>query len=217
MTLEGAKYFSDLMGAPVRNQLHGLDVYEALPNQKFLRVDANPTLSMGVDSTIATICSWYEENTIITQKQELAAEIYLLAQFDTQYRSRFLTLMTAIEALLVAQPRSQAVRELVTSLECAVADSPLEKSQIQSLMGSLKWLHHESIGQSGRRMAAQLLPDRTYSGLSSEKYFQSSYELRSSIVHSGRVPKTVDLLNYTNELHRFTGDLIQASIGIPQA
>jgi hypothetical protein len=125
--------------------------------------------------------------------------------------------MTVLEAFLEYQPRADDVRRVVRQLEDLVESSQVEKREKQSLHGSLRWLYEESISQAGRRTARRLLPDGSYGGKSSDKYFSERYELRSTIVHTGRVPATIDLLDVTNELHRFVGDLLHAGIGIRPA
>jgi len=206
-----------MLGNPVRNQLHGLDVYEQFENQQFLNVEAQASLRLGAESTVTSIAYWYDSNPALTEKQELATELFCSAHFDSPFRSRFLTLMTALEALLDYQVRSDAARMVVTDLQSVVANSALDEAEKQSLAGSLRWLHQESIGQAGKRIAATLLPTGTYGGHDAAKYFRKCYDLRSTIVHSGRVPDDVDLLDESNELHRFVGDLLHAAIGVPAA
>jgi hypothetical protein len=176
LTQAGAEHFAKQLGGPVRDQLHGLDVYEQFENQRFLGVEVNPGLRIGAKATIESIASWYDVNLALTEKQDLAAELYCSAHFDAPFRSRFLTLMTALEALLDHRPRSDKVRTVVAALEAAVEVSQLDRGEKHSLFGSLKWLHQESIGQAGRRVAATLLPTGTYAGLDAAKYFRKCYD-----------------------------------------
>ena len=214
LTPAGVAHFSAQLGGPVRQQLHGLDVYEREENQKFIDIKLQPGLRINATTAVAAIGGWYEINRQLTDKQALAAELFCTAHFDAPFRSRFLTLMTALEALLDHAPRPAAVKAVVSSLEAAVNASQLAPGAKRSLLSSLEWLHNESIGQAGRRTARELLGEEQYGGMSAEKYFQESYTLRSIIVHSGRVPDSVELLDASNELHRFAGDLLHAHIGL---
>lgn len=214
-TLAGAEHFSKLLGGPVRAQIHGVDVYEKVEGQRFVDISLSPGLRVGADLTIAWLAKWYSDNPSLSAREELAAELYCAAHFDTPLRSRFITLMTAIEALLEHQPRASATVAVVQALEKHVKASALARAEKQSLLGSLKWLHTESIGQAGRRTAEQHLSGNLYGGQKPGKYFSDCYELRSTIVHTGRVPVSVDLLEVTNELHRFLGDLLHSAIAIP--
>jgi hypothetical protein len=214
LTAGGIEHFSQMVGAPVRDQLHGLDVYESREGLRFVNTEAEAHLQIGSSRTLERMAFWYQENRELTKKQELATELYCAAGFDTPFRSRFLTLMTALESLLEYQPRSAAVISLVTSMEEAVSSSTVAPHEKKSLLSSLTWLHDESIGQAGRRTADALLVGQTYESRKPGKYFSDCYELRSRLVHSGQVAADVDLLNVANSLQRFVGDLLHASIGI---
>lgn len=214
-TAAGAEHFSKTLGGPVRTQVHGVDVYEKLEGQIFVDINLSPGLKIGAERTLSWLGKWYTEDPAIAPRVELAAELYCAAHFDSPFRSRFITLMTAIEALLEHKPRAAEVIALVELLESSVQNARISSDERQSILGTLVWLRTESIGQAGRRLAEQLLVGNVYSGMSPGKYFRHCYELRSAIVHTGRVPKGVDLLDVTNELHRFVGDLLHATISMP--
>ena len=211
----GRAHFGAKLGGPVRDQVHGLDVYEWLPGQIFVSTEATGALGINATITVEQIAKWFVASPGLTAKQTLAAELYCAAGFDAPFRSRFITLMTSLESLMDHLPRPDDVRLLVSSLEAQVRSATIAADQRQSLLGSLAWLHDESIGQAGRRIAASVLGE--YGGLSPSKFFTRCYELRSMIVHSGAVPSDVDLLDVANDLHRFVGDVLHTSIGIPSA
>jgi hypothetical protein len=214
-TEAGRAHFSKHLGGPVREQLHGLDVYELIDGQVFVDISVSPGLQLGASTAIASLANWYLENRDLSDRQALASELYCAAHFDGPFRSRFITLMTAVEALLDYQPRPADVVKVVEELERTVDASTLERTAKQSLRSSLAWLHTESIGQAGQRTADQLLTGKEYGGKTPGKYFRDCYELRSTIIHTGRVPTVVDLLDTSNELHRFVGDLLHAAIRVP--
>jgi hypothetical protein len=215
LTLAGIDHLSKKFGAPVRDQFHGLDVYERKEGQIFVSTDLSAALKIEPTTASQAISYWYNEHPQISLKQSLAAELYCAAGFDTAFRSRFLTLMTALEALLDYQPRAPDVVSVVKDLEALVNASSLPPADVKSLIGSLKWLHDESIGQAGRRVSRSLLGSRSYAGISAEKFFTRCYELRSTIVHSGRTPPQIDLLEQSNHLHAFVGDILHAALSIP--
>jgi hypothetical protein len=213
----GIALLSQQIDAPVREQLDGLDVYEFKEGQKFVRTEAQASRRIDPLSAAHDIADWYTEDRKISDKQELAAELFCLSNFDSQLRSRFLTLMTALETLLEYKPRPTPVIELVQLIEMTVRESRVSDTEKQSLAGSLKWLRNESISQAGRRMADTLLAGRTYDGRTPSKYFSSCYELRSSLVHSGQIADGIDMLTVSNTLQQFTGDLLLASIATKAA
>jgi hypothetical protein len=214
MTEAGVALFSQQLGVPVRDQLDGLDVYEFKDGQRFVRVEVQASRGIDASAAVRAIAHWYTEDRKISDKQELAAELFCSAGFDTPFRSRFLTLMTALEALLEHQPRSASVIELVELLEKTVSASDVPAAEKKSLLSNLKWLHKESVGQAGRRTADTLLAGRTYDGRTPGSYFSSCYEMRSRLVHSGHIADDVDLLVVSNTLQQFVGDLLHSSIGV---
>ncbi len=215
LTKAGAQRWAGSTRVPMRDNLHGLDVYEKDAGLRFFNSEGQLSQPHDAEGSVRTIAAWYEANLALSEKQALAAELYCASHFDAPFRSRFLTLMTALEAFLDHEHRSEAERDVVTTLEAVVTNSALTADQKKSLLSSLQWFHNESIGQAGRRTAQSLLPQGKYADRNASKYFSWCYDLRSTIVHSGQVPKDVDLLAVTNELHRFVGDLLHASIGIP--
>lgn len=216
-TAAGAEWVSKAFGVPVqklRTTVNGLDIFEKIEGRRFIQADVTAQLDMDGLGTASTIQRWYADSRVLTDKQALAAELYCASGFDKRFRSKFLTLMTAIEALLDHKPRSDAVLSIVKESEVAVDSSELPHRDKKSLLGSLSWLHTESIGQAGRRTANELLEGCTYGDNSPGKYFTECYELRSKIVHTGHVPKEIELQQVATELYRFVGDLLHAAIGI---
>jgi hypothetical protein len=143
---------------------------------------------------------------------ELAGEILSASYFDASGRSRFVTRITAVEALLDPQPRSAAAQRVVAKLLEVVEEGGLDESTRAAMSGSLRWLNRESIGQAGRALAARLLHGRAYEGQAPDRFFSFCYNLRSSILHFGRVP--VEITNFRNvcaAAHQFVCDILIAS------
>ena len=90
--------------------------------------------------------------------------------------------MIALESLAELRQRSPEARDLVGSFLAQTQASGLPESEIDSIVGSLRWLRSESIGQAGRRLARSLEP-RRYMDLSSVQFFTRCYDLRSRLMH----------------------------------
>ena len=212
LTEAGRKFLSEQLGHPVRDQVHGLDVYELLDGIKFVSTQVDPQRQIDAPTALQAMSVWYERDCRLSDKQELAIELFCASGFDKPYRSRFLTLMISLEALFEPSSRPDDVRALISVLEQTTEDSSISPTQKASLLGSLRWLRTESIGQVGHRTARQLLGDGHYDGVSPGKYFRRMYDLRSRIVHTGAVPQDIDLLHVINTLQQFVGDLLLASV-----
>lgn len=133
------------------------------------------------------------------------------------FRSRFITLVTAIEALLVPQRRSDAVQSFIDDAKKDLKQREIDDATREALTGSLNSLRFDSIGQAGKRLCERLLPQKKYDGQSAGQFFKYCYNLRSEIVHSGKPSKDgVDLLQLSNSCQAFVGDLLLASLGLAE-
>jgi hypothetical protein len=150
----------------------------------------------------------------LSEKQRLAAELYCLSFFDTSFRSRFITLVTAVEALLNPVMRPAKVQSLIDNVKASLRGLETDDATRESMRGSLDYMKYESIGQAGRSLADSLLGDREYSGMKPGRFFNRCYGLGSEIVYRGAPSdSTVDLLQESNALQAFVGDLLIASFG----
>jgi len=215
LTNYGREYFEAQVGAPIRDDVHGVDVFAHKDNQKFLKINMNASVGKSSSTFGQVVAAHFSEPLNLSEKQVVAGELYCSSFFDVSFRSRFVTLVTAIEALIEATPRSMVAIQLVDGLVAAVAAADIDEPTRFAMKGSLQWLRQESIGQGGRRLASQLLAGREYDGQNAAKFFSSCYELRSQILHDGRShDRGVDVQEVANTLSRFVADLLLASFGV---
>jgi hypothetical protein len=78
----------------------------------------------------------------------------------------------------------------------SVANSALDEAEKQSLAGSLKRLHQESIGRAGKRIAATLLPTGTYGGVDAAKYFRKCTTCAARLYAAAVYRMTTTFLRY---------------------
>lgn len=217
ITAAGLQWLEQQIGSPVRSDIHGIDVYEHVDGLVFAAPDADVRLCKDASAFVEQIASTLTTRVQFSAKQELAAEILSGSYFDSSDRSRFITLITAVEALLDPQLRPAASQELVQGLIDTVRGSGLDRSTRDAMLGNLQWLKRDSIGQAGRAMATRLLPGRTYHAQSPAHFFSFCYDLRSSILHNGAVPaKVVDFPSVCSTAREFVSDLLVASLEAEQ-
>lgn len=212
----GIKMFEEMYKRPIRNDVHGVDVYEHKDNMMFVRMAA--TALLGKDSAIfkSQFIEIYTQRISLTDKQKLASELFCASYFDVSFRSRLITLVTAIEAMLDPAERTNQDKDIIISMEELVSSSSLSAETKESLLSSLQWLKYESIRQAGRNLAVRFLGDQEYAGMTAPRFFNHCYDLRSQILHDGK-PKneTIDLSNITNILQGFVSNVLIASFGLP--
>ena len=56
-----------------------------------------------------------------------------------------------------------------------------------SLLGAIAWLKNQSIAQTGRKMAEDLLGDARFQSLRAEEFFYKMYKTRNDLVHRGDI------------------------------
>jgi len=211
-TNEGLRMLEEEHGVPFRNDVHGIDVFETLEKLRFVHVSATAKVGKSPLNVVSAFTREYSINRTATDKQVLACEIYASSFFDISQRSRFITLVTAVEALLEPAKRPDSVQALVEELTAKALQAPIDKAIKASIEGSLQWLRYESIGQAGRALAQALLPGKTYCGKSASAFFSSCYDLRSKIVHRGTAGKDTDIWQLASAMEEFVAHLLLASL-----
>ncbi len=210
----GLRHFEKEIGGPVRADIHGIDVYGHIDGLSFVAINADASIGKAAAAFVEEVAAAVATPVFLNAKQELAGEILSASYFDAMDRSRFVTLITAVEALLDPPPRPAAVQHMVERMEQIIKEGELDEGHRASMLGSLQWLKRESIGQAGRALADRLLGGKVYDGQEPARFFTFCYDLRSSILHLGKVPAEItDFLSVCTTAHTFVCDLLIASFG----
>ena len=200
-------------GHPFRNDIHGIDVYEHVETLKFVSVIGKATVGKYPPRLIDTFQREYLSSRQLTEKEVLASEIYASSFFDVSARSRFITLVTAVEALLERPKRSDVVEELVEEFKAKTQLPNIDEQTKKSITGSLEDLKRESITQAGRTLAGRLIPNELFDGQSSADFFTRCYKLRGQILHRGKVEDgLVDMLHLANVMESFVARLLLVAL-----
>jgi len=160
----GREHLEAHTGRPIRNDVHGVDVYARLDDLVFVSIDLKGGIDKDPKTFIEMISSRFVDPVALTEKQVVAAELYCSSFFDVSFRSRLITLMSAVEALLDPPVRSAAVLDVVDLLDKTVKEANIDEATRAAMRGSLQWLRQDSIGQTGRSLSERLLPGREYLG-----------------------------------------------------
>ncbi len=200
-------------GCPFRNDIHGIDVYKHIENLKFIHVDMQAVAQKNPDHLIEAFKQEKSLDRKLSEKQALACEIYSSSWFDVSFRSRFITLVTAIEALVTQEEHPAEVGKFVKSAKSELKSLPIQDDVKVSINGSLERLRFQSISQAGKLLVQRLLPDAQYQGMSACDYFTKCYGLRSQILHNGVADGNEDMLQLANATEEFVANLLLASLG----
>ena len=142
----------------------------------------------------------------------LATELYGSSWFDITPRSRFITLITAVEALLEPEKKAEAAIQLIDAFMSTIEQSTLDTGLKNSLRGSVERLRYQSIGQAGRMLAERLLSTTTFDGKPAGPFFSHCYNVRSTIVHDGMIPSSIDIDQLVTQTEEFVSKLLIASL-----
>lgn len=213
VTKAGLAMLQKQHGCPVRNDIHGIDVYEHVEKLRFVNVHAEATVSKHPPKLIDTFQRKYLNGRRFTEKEVLASEIYASSFFDVSSRSRFITLVTAVEALLEPLKRSDEVEALVEEFKAKTQQSTIDQATRDSIIGSLELLKRQSIRQAGRSLADRLVPNELFDGQSSADFFTRCYEWRSQLLHTGTIAgESVDMWHLANVMESFVARLLLAAL-----
>lgn len=145
-------------------------------------------------------------------QEQLAYDLYAASFSESSPDAKFVTLMMAVETLINPSPRRDEARAHVNALIAATQKSGLRKPEIDSMLGSLRWLRNESITQAGKKLASQL-GDRSYMEATAPKFFTKCYSLRSALLHGHEPrPSRDDVGAYAASLSHFVADLLSLEI-----
>ncbi len=214
-TTAGLEMLEAQFGQRVLNDTHGVSIYECEPQPLFVRGEARAVVGKGLDRVLAAIDLAIEHGAEMTTSERLSYDLFAASSNEASADARFVMLMMAVETLIDPKPRAQVVRSHVDGLIEASEKAAIPQSEIESIVGTLKWMREESIGQAGRKLAATL-GNRTYmdGAESPVRFFTRCYELRSALVH-GRDPRPSreEIGDRAAPLERFVADLLSLKIG----
>lgn len=212
---QGLKMLEASHGQRVLNDVHGLMVYETEPQPLFVTSQATILITSPPDVFRRNFQTAAASTTApLDEASELPFTLFNASFFEANQDGRFLMLMMSIEAMLRPAKRTSSaqghVDELIAMTQSAASLSTEDKA---SMVGSLKWLHQESISQAGRKLARTLHESRTYLDLPAPKFFTHCYALRSAMVHGTTAfPSRDTIATVVAQLEVFVADLLSDAL-----
>jgi hypothetical protein len=197
-------------GKRVLNDTLKLWAYEET-GEKPLFVVTNPISEFWVSSPherLETALADAIANGGLNRERQVSYSLYA-ASFGLAPEPRFAMLMIAFESLIKLKPRSADVQTHVRSMITATQNSGLPSNEIQSILGTLKWLLDQSINQAGRELAKSLGPRDYLNGEAPDKFFTRCYKKRSALVHGHHpIPSPTELGQLAAPLEHMVSELI---------
>lgn len=196
-------------GVNLVNDIHGLVVFNAdMPVEFVAGGKTTMSLKYSAKNFFKEFEFAYKLSRKFTDKQILAVELYNQSFFEDTLRARFLTLISAIECLAVAEKVSATtialLDEFIASAKIKIGNNATdERTDIVNRLGYLK---NESISSACRKTI------KKYKGAEYVKRFGYLYGLRSDLVHRGAISQSVDFGKCLDELEAITSTVLYNSL-----
>ena len=209
-TRHGLAMIEESTGQRALNDVHGVLAFEEEPSPRFISMGPSQLIrTMQPDRFECVLAAALDLADAIPERESLAFELYHASFFESGSRSRFLTLMIAIEALLEPELRSEVSRLHLASLVEATRTAPnLTSDEKKSLEGALRSLGNVSTRAKARRLAEARLGDRLYDSVPGLKFYERCYALRNRMVHGGRHAEESETGHLAANLEVFVAHLL---------
>jgi hypothetical protein len=205
----GKQYIAELLKVDSVQEDHlGITVYRDDPRPKFVRMNATALVSSHAQIMVDDLSSSIGRYGFASPKAEVASALYAISPFVGLPPARFLLLFVSFESLFEPTLRSDEAQAHVQSLIEATQQAPISPADRTSICSSLSFLRSQSIGQTGRDLARNLLSGQTYDGMDAPAFFSRIYEMRNDIVHKGHIDVAA-LQASLGELDRFVSDVLR--------
>ncbi len=151
LTNAGKAFLEEKLGTPVLNDRLGTTIFEAAPPPTFIRIDAKAEAGKSATRFTELFQQSYQDHDSVSDKVDLAAELFSLSRFEITTRARFLITWMSLEVLVQQGKRSEAAQAVIDQLVVDTRASRLPKEEIEPLINALGNLKRESIRVAGKR------------------------------------------------------------------
>ena len=190
-------------GILLLNDVHGLSVFpEDLP-VRFCSMSARVVIGGPTERFKREFCRAFESARDLSNKQMLSLELYAASKFEVSPRARFLTLISAVEALVESQSEKPEIVGFLDYL-IRITDKRLTEPDRGLLTSRLGDLKSKSISGLCKEYV------KGYLGEEEAKLFSSAYGVRSKILHEGDVPAGIDLGSLCPKVDGLVSELLEA-------
>jgi len=210
VTNAGLQMFEKQKGQRCLNDTHGLMVFEPDPAPLFVKASAKALRGVQDKHFLKTFKYALQNPPNLADRELLSLDLFFASFFQQSADARFLLLVSAIEALFDSQPRSAEAVEHVDKLKDLTRKSKsLSHQEKDSILGSLQWLHYQSIRQTAHQLIMKRLGSNIYRNQIATDFFDQCYDVRSRLVHGlSPVPTWNEVSSLSGHLEGFVSDLL---------
>ncbi len=178
--------------------VHGLQVFPEIEGTMFGFLYAGRPIRktpLPLSDFEKALANSYTVGRPLTKKQSLAVLLWNQSHFESSDATRFIGLVSAVEALAASGKKSPAVTALVKQMiQMAKTATDLGKAEQHALRSGLGYLRRESISQACRALVQK------HVGKVAATDFARMYDIRSKMLHRGEPRPGTDLAAETEKL-----------------
>jgi hypothetical protein len=194
---------------------HGLLVYpeNSNPQSGFVSFSADVAVERPSSELLSTLCAVEEAAATMTPRETLALTLVHASRFDPNPETKYISLVTAVEALLKPAKRSAGVRAALEMFQRQAEELDLSEEERKTIIQHIGNGKKEWITETGSKLASAL-KNREYGGVDPSTFFSKVYKVRSNLVHGNTSRPTHEELGAElGTLHKFVVDLLRLVIG----
>jgi hypothetical protein len=195
---------------------NGHVIFKNHPNVRFQWFEGQVMArSYTAERFVASLGRLCESLGSLGEKEALAIELFNASKFEQGGRSRFLTGMLCLEALVEDRARDEKTVQFVDNLVEDTSEAAILDSDKQSIMSSLNRLKYRSIRQGLQEFVASGLPDFRIHEMPAGRFVLKCYDIRSRLVHTGRTDLSCEeFSNLCEGFQHFLLSLLRRHLGI---
>ena len=193
----------------IQDDVHGLMVLDTSKKNRFISF-GTPTLivSRKEEIFLEKINTNINKKIKLTEKENLAFELYGLSKFETSSRSRFILLVVAVESLLKKVDRNKNDLENINRIMEITKELKLGEGEV-FLLNGLGELKKESISNTAKEFINKYLHNKKYEEVLAKDFFGECYKFRSQLVHKGKLDDdNISLDKIRLKLEKLVADLL---------
>jgi hypothetical protein len=191
------------LGFNIIEDTHGLCIFEEDLKVRVFSSKSSVSISTPLKLLMEKFNHIYGMDINLSNKETLALELYNMSFFESSLRARFVTLISAIEALCKRFKRSNEVIKHLDNLIDITRNSSLFKFDKKSIINNIRT---ESISESCRQLVKKNL------GIDREAEFINYYKIRNQISHNGAPHKGINLGTEILGLESLISNLLESLI-----
>nr|WP_275586256.1 HEPN domain-containing protein [Geodermatophilus normandii] len=176
--------------------VHGLHTFEQTQDEVLtLRGSGTGQKVVQLDKILESARQFIASGKELSDRQQLAVDLFSQSRMESSLRSRHLTLVTALEVLSPRAPRTgralQLVQNFQSQIKAAIVEAQTEGGSdeeiggLHSLSGAAQDMTEESIGGAIRRRV-EALGGTEAEGQANRSLAGKIYTARSQLGHTGR-------------------------------